>query len=352
MSNKNIFRINKMVCLSAMITLSAGCIDNYLPDSKDAFDRDVNFTKTVFDPIMGKTTFYTDIFNSGNSTLPLDFEITDMMHADGTPAPELMEYYPVRVWKKPYLGTETSIEEINAKRGTEYRRLFDVRKHSGEFVMWAEANSSILRCQPDSGYIFNLSISNSGGYKMTKRMRLMPHRERDFEPTVYDENGLAIAEYVNPDDVYMRYESDKSYSSMIMEEDVHIYFRENKDDTDPNTTLTISFYDQNWNVIDPRRFNETNWDNLFQAGFLKDKDNGKYVKYDMAYPLPIFKEQTDYTDVNGEKASVRFKTSYLNRNGYRLYGHIYFDFAIYKESHWEILIHFAGGIPQLGEPKI
>ena len=268
MSNKNIFRINKMVCLSAMITLSAGCIDNYLPDSKDAFDRDVNFTKTVFDPIMGKTTFYTDIFNSGNSTLPLDFEITDMMHADGTPAPELMEYYPVRVWKKPYLGTETSIEEINAKRGTEYRRLFDVRKHSGEFVMWAEANSSILRCQPDSGYIFNLSISNSGGYKMTKRMRLMPHRERDFEPTVYDENGLAIAEYVNPDDVYMRYESDKSYSSMIMEEDVHIYFRENKDDTDPNTTLTISFYDQNWNVIDPRRFNETNWDNLFQAGFL------------------------------------------------------------------------------------
>ena len=52
-----------------------------------------------------------------------------MMHYDGSPAPELEEYYPVRVWKKPYLGTEKSIEEINAKRGTEYRRLFDVRKN-------------------------------------------------------------------------------------------------------------------------------------------------------------------------------------------------------------------------------
>ena len=48
MSNKNIFRINKLVCLSAMITLSAGCIDNYLPDEKDAFDRDVNVYENVF----------------------------------------------------------------------------------------------------------------------------------------------------------------------------------------------------------------------------------------------------------------------------------------------------------------
>ena len=197
-----------------------------------------------------------------------------------------------------------------------------------------------------------MNVSNSGGYKVTKRMRLMPQRERDFEPTIYDETGLAIAEYVTPEDVYMRYESDKSYSSLMMAEDVHIYFRENKDDTDPNTTLTISFYDQDWQVIDPRRFNETDWDNMFQAGFLKDKDNGKYVKYDMAYPLPLFEEQTSYTDINGEKASVQFKTSYVNRNGYRLKGYVNFDFAIYKEAHWEILVHFAGGMPQLGEPEI
>lgn len=68
----------------------------------------------------------------------------------------------------------------------EYRRLFDVIKHSGEIVMWGEANSGILRCQPDSGYIFNMEIANSGGFKTIKRMRLMPKREVDFEPSIYD----------------------------------------------------------------------------------------------------------------------------------------------------------------------
>ena len=56
--------------------------------------------------------------------------------------------------EKAISGDGETIEEINAKRGTEYRRLFDVIKHSGEIVMWGEANSGILRCQPDSGYIF------------------------------------------------------------------------------------------------------------------------------------------------------------------------------------------------------
>lgn len=84
---------------SSVLLLVAGtsCMDNFLPEEKDAFDRDVNFTTTLFTPTMGHTTFYTGIFNSAQSTLPLTCEITDMMHYDGTPAPELEEYYPVRV---------------------------------------------------------------------------------------------------------------------------------------------------------------------------------------------------------------------------------------------------------------
>ena len=232
---------------SSVLLLVAGtsCMDNFLPEEKDAFDRDVNFTTTLFTPTMGHTTFYTGIFNSAQSTLPLTCEITDMMHYDGTPAPELEEYYPVRVWKKPYLGTEQSIDEINAKRGTEYRRLFDVRKNSGEIVMWSEANSSILRCQPDSGYVFNMKISNSGGFKIQKKMRLMPFREVDFEPSIYDpETGLAIAEYVSAESSSMRYEdSGDSFGSVKLVEprDIHIYFRENKDKKDPSTSLSVSF---------------------------------------------------------------------------------------------------------------
>ena len=156
MKNNRIYQISACSLLMAMTLIHTSCVDNFLPEAKEAFDRDVNFTATLFDPVMGHTTVYSEIFNSANSTLPLTFEITDMKHVDGTPAPELMEYYPVKVWKTPYLGSETSIDEINSKRTTEYRRLFDVRKHTGEFIMWAEANSSILRCQPDSGYILSL----------------------------------------------------------------------------------------------------------------------------------------------------------------------------------------------------
>jgi hypothetical protein len=330
---------------------NTGCVNEFLPDAKDAFDRNVSFTQTTFAPVMGHTTFYTEIFNSANSTLPLTFEMTDIMHVDGTPAPELEEYYPVRVWKVPYLGTETSLAEINAKRDTEYRRLFDVRKHTGEFVMWAEANSSLLRCQPDSGYVFNLVVSNSGGYKTTKQMRLTPIREVDFEPSIYDsETGLAVAEYVNPDLSYMRYrEEDNAYTNMIDEMDIHIYFRENKDDTDPNTTLTISFFDKEWKPIHPKQFNDTDWEHLFQAGFLKEMTAG-YVKYDMAYPLPLFKETSNYTNTAGDRAHVRFAAGYFPRAGSvrrNTYMEIYF--AIYKEAHWDMMIHFAEGTPWLGD---
>ena len=99
------YNLSRNALLGIVLLASAGCVDKFLPEEKDAFDRDVTFTRTTFDPVMGHTVFYTDICNVGNSTLPLSFEIVDMMHNDGTPAPALEEFYPVRLWKKPYLGT-------------------------------------------------------------------------------------------------------------------------------------------------------------------------------------------------------------------------------------------------------
>lgn len=328
------------------------CVDKFIPETKEAFDRDVNFTKTFFDPVMGRTTLYNGYFEPAYSTLPLTFEIENIRCADGTPAPELEEFYPVKVWSKPYLGTETSIEEINAKRTIEYRRLFDIRKHSGEMVIWSEANSSILRCQPDSGYVFDVVVSNSGGYKYARNMRLMPKREVDFEPSIYDsETGLAIAEYVNPSEVYMTNEG----GWYIAPSEVHIYFRENKDNTDPGSSLKLSFYGPDWKPINPKAFNETHWDELFQAGFLKENGvTDEYVLYDMAYPLPLFKDATKYTDKNGEKAHISLVASYLRPllgSSYRRTVYMNFDFAIYKEAHWEILFHFAAQKPLLGEIK-
>lgn len=58
-------------------------------------------------------------------------------------------------------------------------------------------------------------------------MRLMPFREVDFEPSIYDpETGLAIAEYVSAESSSMRYEdSGDSFGSVKLVEprDIHIY---------------------------------------------------------------------------------------------------------------------------------
>jgi pyruvate dehydrogenase E1 component len=108
----------------------------------------------------------------------------------------------------------------------------------------------------------------------------MPKREVDFEPSIYDsQTGLAIAEYVSPETSRMRYEQNSSsFSYTIEPEDIHVYFRENKDKQDGATSLSISFYDPSWNVIDPRRFNETNWGGLFQAGLIPN-----CISYDPTY---------------------------------------------------------------------
>ena len=62
-----------MIVPSAEVTrdnfsVNAGCVDKYLPDEKDAFDSNVAYTRTTFDPVMGHIVFYTDICNVANST--------------------------------------------------------------------------------------------------------------------------------------------------------------------------------------------------------------------------------------------------------------------------------------------
>lgn len=342
--NKRIIKKQVVGVLVLIAWLQISCVDSFLPEERDAYDRDATFTTTVWQPILGKTSFLTETFNFGNATLPLTFEIQNMRHADGTPAPELEAYYPVRVWKKPYLGTEKTIEEIEEKRGIEYRRLFDIRKHSGEFIMWSEANSEIVRCQPDSGYVFDVLASNSGGYKYTTRMRLMPRREREFEPNIYDEvTGIPTAEYVNPDDILMRDKNSQVYYSI---ENVYIYFQKDLNSQDEHNTLTFQFFDKDWNVISPQQFNETNWNKLVH-GFLNEITD-EYVKYDVVYPMPLFDSmQTQYTNAIGDRAHISLRASFIERYMRRT-AYMDFDFAIYKEGHWKIIFYFAAGTPQLG----
>ena len=129
-----------------------------------------------------------DNFSAGNSTSASTFTISRVVRHDGSEAPELTDEFPVRVWKSPLFGNRNFIEEIEAKRGYENRSpLLQVRKHSGEVILWAMHRSSFVKCDPDSGYIFDIRAVNSGGWKEYTGFRLIPKRERDYEPTNMDE---------------------------------------------------------------------------------------------------------------------------------------------------------------------
>ena len=72
--------------IGAYSFLNTSCVEKFLPDVQEAFDREVNFTQQLYKPVLGRTTLFSNNFQSGNSTLPLTFEITRIVKADGSPA--------------------------------------------------------------------------------------------------------------------------------------------------------------------------------------------------------------------------------------------------------------------------
>lgn len=338
-SRKNV-RI--LALLVGMIMVNSSCVSNFLPESLDSYDKEAGYTQTLYQPKLGKTTLMKDNFNPGNSTLPFTFEISGIKRADGTEAPELTKFYPVKVWKTPYTGTETSVAEIEAKRGIEYRQLFQVRKHSGEFIMWSKANSSLVRCAPDSGYIFNVQAKNSGGYEYITQLKLIPERESDYEPNNIDlATGLDTLNYVTP----LRVTGVQSASNgfQMTTNDVHIYFRHNTDISDSVRTLTFRFFNSDYTPVNPSSFNLTDWKSLVH-GFDREQTN-EYVRYKVAYPIPLVETVTDYTNATGDKVKVSFRYNRINSGGRRVNASIDFDFAIYTEGHWEIIFVFQNDKP-------
>lgn len=341
------FTLGSALILAALAQSS--CVNNFLPEEQDAFDKDAVFSTTTYKPTLGRTTVFTDNFNAGNSTIPLTFCILDVRHADGTPAPELTTNYPVKAWIKPYLGTETSLEEIEAKRTTEYRPLLQIRKHSGEIVMEAEATSDFVKVSPDEGYVFDVRAENSGGYKEFADLKLQPVRESDYEPTTIDENtGFVTDDYVYPNTVTNMFkEGTSGYNGMLRTDDIKVYFRRNYEDDDPAPTLTFRFLSKDYKPINPAKFNQTDWKSLIHGFNMKMTD--EYVKYQVAYPIPLITLPTKYTDAKGEKEHVSFTFDRIYRNNTRLTATMSFDFAIYKEADWEIIFVFEGGTPDFND---
>lgn len=334
---------NIQYILKVSLTLLIGGIVLYsckknLPDERLSIANDSQYTQYVYQPVLGRNTLFANNFQYGNSSRPLDFKIVNMRTFNGEPAPELTNNYPVTVWKTAYDGTEKSIAEIEAKRVTENHPLFEVRPHSGEFMMWAAANSNMVKAQPDSGYVFDVEMSNSGGRKYFQNFRLRPLRERPYEPSNLDPvTGQGTSVSVNPTSLNI---TGLRGQPLNTRDDVQVLFKK----AGNGNSITFKFVDTLSNPIDPNKFAATDWANLVH-GFNMVKDATK-VKYEVAYPIPCSAYPTKYTTLSGDQARVVFR---FNRQAF---GNVLqqcflaFNFNIYQKGDWEITFWFKRDKPK------
>lgn len=344
MSIKKIVNSRRYYLIAGLAVLAVSACKKYLPKERETVGADSQYTIDTYQPVLGRTTFFTDNFYQGSTTYPSDFKIVNPRRRNGDPAPELSDVFPVMVWKQTYDGNEKSIAEIEAKREIQYRPLFEIGPHSGAFILWAEAKSAFVRSQPDSGYLFDVELSNSGGRRFYRNLKLMPIKERPYEPSNHNastgqptSNGVFATVLSN-----IKGAASNRYLSY---NDIDVYIRKIiKAGVPATNTLTFRFLDTLYNPIDPALFAETDWDNLVH-GFNKAMTSTG-VTYKMAYPIPAIEVPTRFTSSDGRRAKVRFGYSRLGFNGGRESAVLGLDFAIYEPGDWEIVFAFKNDNPK------
>ena len=328
--------------MAAVIVTLASC-KKYLPEDRDTVGVDSQFTQTVYEPVLGRNTLFSGNFFQGSTSFPSTFKIVNPRKRNGEPAPELTDVFPVKVWKTAYTGDEKSIAEIEAKREIQNRPLFEVFPHSGQFNMWAEAKANFMKTQPDSCYLFDVELSNSGGRRYYRDMILKPLKERPYEPSNYDAvSGQTLTNGIRPSRGNIKGITSNRYLGGF---DIDVYIRKRLDDASPSNTLRFMFLDSLYKPMDPALFSSTDWANLVH-GF-NMKMTATDVTYDVAYPIPLAAIPTRYT-VQGFPgfASVNFTYPRLGFGGFRDDGLIGLDFAIYEPGDWEIVFAFKTDNPK------
>lgn len=330
--------------LLGLCALSLVSCKKLLPDDIDALGDDVDYTTREFNPTIGRNQIWENALSIGRgSTLPLEFKLVNIRTVDGDPATEMTDKFPVKVWKKAYSGEEKTLEEIEAKREIEYRPIFEVDTYSGHPMFWNYGNSSWIRTLPDSSYTFDVEISNSGGRKYIRDLKLKPYRERPYEPSIYDlESGIAPNSFVRPtltSEIY----GDRT-GGVLFGSDIEVYFHKDEENTSSVPTLTFSMLDSVNNYIDIEKFSKTDWENLVHGFNPVFKD--KKVTYELAYPIPLIKYNTHYTNTEGDRARAHFKYERKGYGGLREEAILGLDFSIFEEGHWEIQFRFRKESPK------
>lgn len=327
----------------AFLLLLLSC-KKHLPEDLDYLSDKALYTSSIFQPVLGRTTFYPNIFNPGQSSLPLDFSIVNVRSSDGKVSDTFKDSVNVLAWKKGYTGMEKTLAEIEQKRAAEKHPLWEVRPHSGEFVLWAAATDRLLAHLPDSGYIFDVAVRNSGGHRTFKDLKLIPYRQRAYEPNQLDPvTGAAKMDdqgnllYVNP--TVTNVTGDVSGKTLAARQ-VRVYFTKKGE----GNSLTFRFFDKDSLPIDPAKFNRTVWDSVIH-GFSPRK-TAAGVTYDVAYPIPLVKLKTRFTNNDGSQAAVTFSYDRLDLGGIRSVSSLLLNFNIYEKGDWEIAFHFYYDTPR------
>jgi hypothetical protein len=347
-------------CLLAIFGLSGliGCKKIFnLPNEKEYMSTNVNYSVKTFSPILGRTNLYNEIFNADNSTFPMTFEIINPRFGDGRSAKDMLMKKQVLVWTTEYTGLETSIAEIEAKRRLEEHPMVELRS-SGDLIVWYTANKDVFVPRdsviyPQDVRYFDVKVTNSGGTRIINELSLTPYRERPYSPDNDINPFSGLPNTTSPGGkVLVRLQP--TISGMTGEGTnlpllvngggtkglVYTYIR--KVPGGNGNSLRFKFLNKDSVTINPNKFNETKWDRLVH-GFNMVKTN-EYVKYDVAYPIPLAAIPTQYTaggtTGSGTNAHVEFSYSRIGFGGKREIGIIMQDFRIFEKGDWEIVFHF------------
>jgi hypothetical protein len=329
-----------------LLIIGIAACRKWAPDDLDFLSTRAVFNQKVFTPTLGRTNFFSQIFNTDNSSTPITFRMFNVRYKNnGQPSTDLDKPLEVLVWKTAYSGEEKSLEEIAAKRGVETHPAWEIRPSSGDFVLWAEADSSLFKQQPDSGYLFDVEAKNSGGTNVYKDLSLMPLREQPYSPSEYDPiTGLQRANYPNPADsssFILQYNhpgieniTNDDDNLGLKSDSVRVLFHKKGN----GSSLTFKFMDKDSLPINPAKFNLTPWDSLLH-GF-NNVITPTEVSYQVAYPIPLMRYRTRYTSGDGSQAYVKFTFTRVGFGNFRETGKMDLYFNIYQKGDWEIIFYF------------
>lgn len=327
--------------LLALLLGAGGCYKDFLPDEKDHFSNNMNYTTESFVAVLGETNAFINVFNADYSTQPLTFQIENPRRSDKSAAPFLLQSVDTRQWKSWYSGHEKTIDEIMSKTFVTKRPILDIRENSGEIIFWNVDSLTV----PYGVYYFDVRVKNKGGERVFSNLQLDVRRPHPFEPYTHDDitgvqKALTSGGVVKASAAH----NVRDYLQRISPKDsIDVFFV--KTGTAANT-VSFRFFNPDSTIIPLSVYDMQNWDSLYywspqaatqvKFGFNRRFDtDSTIVTYDITNPFPIL------TDVSGgiDMAEMFFRFKRVNF-GRQEAGHVAVRFAIQEPGEWTVAVKF------------